>query len=88
MENIYPKDDDDVRNTVKAYQRQGWYVIRYKGCAFKVTGKWAQLMIAANHVTKDSGSMFHKSQAALVDEILEFANKHGEKNAEQATHSV
>ena len=57
-----------ARETCKT---QKWFVLRFNGFAFKVFGKWSQIMQAPNGA-RQSGIMGHKTQKAFLSEIVDF----------------
>ncbi len=52
-------------------QRATWHVLTVEGYTFKIISLWAQIKQAPNG-NRDSGTMYNKSQKALVKEILDF----------------
>ena len=48
-----------------------WYVITFRGFAFKIYNRWAQVKQSPGGL-RDNGQMGHRSAKSLINEILLF----------------
>ena len=60
--------ENQIRERAKANE---WYVITFRGFAFKIYNRWAQVKQSPEGL-RDSGQMGHRSAKSLINEIVLF----------------
>lgn len=64
--------ETQIRDRAKSNE---WYVITFRGFAFKIYNRWAQVKQTPEGM-RDSGQMGHRSAKSLIDEIVLFIRQH------------
>lgn len=71
MQHLEVYTEQALENVIRERAAGDWYVVTFRGFAFKIYRRWAQVKQTPAGL-RDSGQLGHRSARSLINEILLF----------------